>query len=126
MSSDIQFSQNFNTSTFKEEINVTYPKDRFEKNFQKAFATFKKTAVAPGFRKGNVPENVVLSKYMQDINNKALSYCIEDSVKTLGVVEPKPAEPLNIEKIEQEETGDLKFFITYLPMPEVTLSDMSG
>lgn len=125
MSSDIKFSQNYNSSTFREEIDVTFPKENFEKHFQKALQAIRKTASAPGFRKGNVPENVVLGKYLQDINNKALSYSIEESVKSLGEITPRPAEPLNVDKIEQEESGDIKFLMTYLPVPEITLSNMT-
>jgi FKBP-type peptidyl-prolyl cis-trans isomerase (trigger factor) len=124
MNSDIKYSQSYDKETHLEQIECILPKGHFDTNFKEAVTLISQDASAPGFRKGNVPENVVLTKYTKEISDKAIALSIDEAVKNIGEISPRPLEPLHILSVTEDE-GALKIIFTYVPMPTVTLPDFT-
>src|SRR5687767_177 len=126
--SKFNIKQSFNKETFLEEIEILVPKADFDKYFEKAVELIIKTSTAPGFRKGKVPKNVVLANRYNDIADRAVELTVNDAVKDLGDLDPKPLEPFHVQSIDsagEDANADLKITLTYLPMPKVELPDFS-
>jgi FKBP-type peptidyl-prolyl cis-trans isomerase (trigger factor) len=127
MDGEIKYTQKYNSETFFEEIEAVIPQSIVDKNFNKAVELVQKTAVMPGFRKGKVPKDIVMSKFIQDISDRAINLCIEESVKNLKDLKPTPLEPLNITNFKKDEdSGNLVVTFTYVPRPDVELGTLDN
>ncbi len=124
--SKFKTTQSYNSETFLEEIEVLVPKNEFDKYFENALSQVMKTASAPGFRKGNVPKNVVLANRYNQIADLSVQLVVNDAIKDMGEVSPKPLDLFQVKSINsasENADSDLKIVLTYLPMPEVKLPD---
>lgn len=89
----------------KDFINATYtvsPKDMWLYS-DNAIKHYVKISQITGFRKGQAPQNLVLQKYINEINQYSLDLLIKDIVDDINKSEPKP-DPryqLIITKLEQ-------------------------
>jgi FKBP-type peptidyl-prolyl cis-trans isomerase (trigger factor) len=123
---EIKITQKYNNETFLEEIECVVAKADFDKNFEKAIDAVSKIAVAPGFRKGHVPRNVVLRNNLQQISDKAIDLSIQEAAENITDLEPRPLEPLNIKSITPTEDGGLTVVFTYIPFPSVKLGKLDS
>ena len=107
------------------EITVTIPAETFESYRGKAVKELQKEFEMPGFRKGQVPENIMLS----NINEMAV---LEDMAElAIGEAYPKILEEKNIDAIGRPNVmitklgkgSDLECKIVTAVMPEVKLAD---
>jgi len=125
MTEDIKTNQKYNPETHLEEIECEVSKATFDKNFEKAIKLVAQNASAPGFRKGKVPKAVLLRNSFEAISDKAINLCIDDCVKSLSELKPRPLEPLNVTSLKQTEGENLSFTLSYLPTPSVEITDIS-
>lgn len=120
-----KYTQSYNKTSFREELEFAIDSADLSKFFQKALDEITKIASAPGFRKGKVPKNIVLTNYYSQIANKALEFAVIDYLSRIDNLDPIPIEPFTIQSIEEIENGSLKVVVSYLPMPSVKLGDFS-
>lgn len=125
----LKYSQNYNDKTFKEEIEFVIKSEEFDTFFQKAYAEIAKNASAKGFRKGKVPQNIVLTNYYPQIADRAVELAVVDHLARIDNIEPKPLEPFIIQSIdyiecENKEKKDIKIIVSYLPTPSVKIVDV--
>lgn len=125
---EVTYTQKYNSDTHLEEVEIIYPKEDFDKNFDKAVDEVSKTATAKGFRKGNVPKNVVLANNYPQISDRSIEISVQDALKNIPPFEPKPMDVLNIQSVNpvgDDGKDGLKITLTYLPFPEIKLGDYS-
>jgi FKBP-type peptidyl-prolyl cis-trans isomerase (trigger factor) len=124
-----KFTQKYNTETFQEEIEVIIPQEAFSSFFTQALELVSKSVTLSGFRKGKAPQNVVLANRYNEIADRAVELSIEDALKSIGEINPKPLDRLSIKAVEKvdekKDDSDMKVTVTYLPYPTITLGDFS-
>jgi FKBP-type peptidyl-prolyl cis-trans isomerase (trigger factor) len=125
--SSINFTQSYNAESFEEEIVLTITKEDFQKYFENALQEISKGLKVPGFRKGKAPRSVILSKYQEDIFDRAVEIAVKTYVSRIDNFDPKPISPFIIKNVKQsdnENNGDIEVMVAYLPMPSVILGDV--
>ena len=84
-------------------LNVSVPVEDYKKKYSGKLAKIKSTAKLDGFRKGNVPDDVLKQRYGDSIHSEVLNELIQESYpKELQEQELKPASPPAI-SIESED-----------------------
>ena len=117
------------SGSWKKKISVVIPRSEIEKELNKDYAEFRRTAEVPGFRKGRAPLRLIEKRYGEDVDEKAKLRLLgqvfeqmdeEHDFEILG--EPD----LDLEKIELPETGDLSFEYEIEVKPEFELPKLEG
>lgn len=100
----------------------------FEKNFDKTLKSFSKNFVYPGFRKGKVPNHIVLARKYEEILNKTLISATEEYIQTIfDNIKPRPLSSFTITSFEKDKDNELfKITLVYTPMPIVELPDFTS
>lgn len=83
-------------------VRVEVPVERVEKTFARIYREFGRQAKVRGFRSGKVPQHVLRSLYGTEIQARALSELVEESLS--GAVEDEGLDPVSEPRLE---TGDL-------------------
>ena len=93
--------------------------------FDEVFSKYKTSMQLPGFRKGKVPENIILRKIGNDIRKETAAKLVEDaSEQILKDVEPEPFSQPQLQNFPEFEHGEPYIFeITYDVYPEIEVPD---
>ncbi len=121
MDQKYSFTQKYNDTTFHEEIEAVVSKEEFAKLVAKAKSDVQKNASYKGFRKGNVPENVLMSVYGTEISDQAINHAINTALQNFEDIRPRPIEPIHVENVKVDDDGNLVILYAYLPSPEVNV-----
>ena len=112
-------------------LTVTVDKSEVESAYKSTLKNYVKNAQIPGFRKGHVPENVLVSKYGDSLKADTIGSLIDSSLGEIFEKEtdnrPLPyAQPVMETMTELDVKKDLTYSVTYDVFPKVTVKDFSG
>ncbi len=107
------------------QVDVTIPSNDFESYRDKGFKKVQEVIQVDGFRKGNVPEDMIVKTYgdmiiLEEMANLALRDAYVDVIKEHKII-PVSDPKITINKIAKG--NDLELSIIVSVMPEVTLPD---
>lgn len=112
-------------------LTVTVEKNEVASAYKQTLAKYVKNAQIPGFRKGHVPENVLVRKYGDALKADTISELIDKSLGDIYETEtenrPLPyAQPVMEQMPELDTEKDLTYTVTYDVFPKVSVKDFSG
>ena len=112
-------------------LTVTVDKSEVESAYKSTLKNYVKNAQIPGFRKGHVPENVLVSKYGDSLKADTIGSLIDSALGESCEKEtenrPLPyAQPVMETMPELDVKKDLTYSVTYDVFPKVTVKDFSG
>jgi len=116
------------------ELSITIGKDDVRSEYDDLLKEYTRTAQIPGFRKGKVPQNVLIRKFGDMLNGEALGKIIEKAAGEVFKDETFPREsmplPYVTPKVKEEpkldlET-DLQFSLVYDVLPVVKVEKWQG
>lgn len=111
---------------WKKAISVEFSKEEVQKEFDAILASAKKTADIQGFRKGKVPEKVIISRYGENLIIETAENLFADSfAKVLKENNINPAgDPLFEEsKVNTKEIAPISFKAVVEIDPEIKIKD---
>ncbi|MCQ2611412.1 MAG: trigger factor [Treponema sp.] len=116
-----------------EKLTVTVDKSEINSIYQKVIKNYTKNAQIPGFRKGHVPANILITKYGDALKADTLNELIDGSLNEIFSDEaekdhrPLPyAQPV-LEKVpEFDLEKDFTYSVTYDVFPKVDVKNFSG
>jgi len=107
------------TSKWQRSIELKIPREEVESEEKRLFNVYRKKIKVDGFRKGKVPENIVLQRYGNEIRAEAVEAVLPRAMtKVLEDNDISPIAPPAVEDIEYGESGPLKVKATVEIMPE--------
>jgi len=115
-------------------LRLTVPKEEVQAQYQDVLKDYTKNAQLPGFRKGKVPQEVLLRKFGDTLKGAALGKVIEKAVEEVFQDDnlPRNERPLPYSQpaIEEEPKfdldQDLSFSLVYDVMPAVSVGKWKG
>lgn len=112
-------------------LTVTIEKQEVANAYKSTLAKYVKNAQIPGFRKGHVPEKVLISKFGDSLKADAIGELIDTSLGEIFDKEtdnrPLPyAQPVMEKMPELDITKDLTYTVTYDVFPKVAVKEFSG
>ena len=115
-------------------LSVTIGKDDVNSEYQELLKTYTKSIQLPGFRKGKVPQEVLIRKYGDALKDEAMGKIIEKSLEELfeGEALAKEDRPLPYSRPELEGEPkldldkDLEFSVIYDVLPIVKIESWEG
>jgi trigger factor len=111
----------------KRVLDIEIPSEEVKKEFQKKIGKYRQTAQVPGFRKGKVPVNIILTRFSKAIMSETVEELINHSFDT--ALKEKQMVPVNQATIDKVDYGDdkpLKFQAEFEIEPQVELSKYTG
>jgi trigger factor len=115
-------------------LSLTVPKEDVQVQYQELLKDFTKDAQLPGFRKGKVPQEILVRKFGDAIKGEALSKIVEKAIGDVFQDESLPrherplpyAQPVLEDKPELEFDKDLSFSLIYDVLPQVKVGQWKG
>jgi trigger factor len=115
-------------------LSLSIPKEDVQAQYQELLKDFAKEAQLPGFRKGKVPQEILVRKFGEALKGEALSKIVEKAIGDVFQDEslsrydrPLPyAQPLMQDKPELEFDKDLNFSLVYDVLPQVKVAQWKG
>lgn len=108
-------------------MSVTVPGRVVEAEREKAAAKLAKRLNLPGFRKGKIPADLVEKRYGQALRRETLDKVIGEAYReALRTESLRPISEGEVEDVEYEPDGDLRFAISFDVSPEVTVGRLGG
>jgi len=109
-------------------IQVTVEKSAVNETREEIIKDFEKDAKIPGFRKGKVPRQLVLSRFSKNIKNKTISMVLSRSIEQILKEEDfKPvSDPVVTEMGDLTVDGDFSFKAEFDVIPEINLVEYKG
>jgi len=112
-------------------LTLTVASADIKSNYDELVKKYSKQAQIPGFRKGKVPANVLISKFGESLKAETLHTVIDEALKeAFDTVEEKPlpyAQPeLVDENLDLELEKDLTFTVKYDTFPKIELGEYKG
>ena len=106
-------------------LEITVPQEEVKKGLDLAFAKLSKKINIPGFRKGKVPRNVLISKIgKQALLEEAFDIVAPNALnKALVEQNLDPVVRPEVDIITLEEEKELVFKATIVPKPEIELGE---
>jgi len=115
-------------------LSINIGKDDVLSEYNELLATYSKTIQLPGFRKGKVPQGVLINKFGDALKDEALGKIIEKAVENVLSDEafPRDSRPLpyatpqvqDEPKLDLEK--DLQFSVIYDVLPQVKVEKWQG
>ena len=101
-------------------LTVTVPVEDYDKKYGSKLSKIKSTAKLDGFRKGNVPDDVLRQRYGDSIHYEVLNELIQESYpKELQEQEIKPASSPAISIESEEPTKPISYSAVFEVFPEI-------
>ena len=101
-------------------LTVTVPVEDYDKKYGSKLSKIKSTAKLDGFRKGNVPDDVLRQRYGDSIHYEVLNELIQESYpKELQEQEIKPASSPAISIESEEPTKPISYSAIFEVFPEI-------
>lgn len=109
-----------------ERFEITVPKEEIAKQIDVVASKYSADIKLPGFRKGNVPVDIIKSRYKKMITDEALNKVVEYFVyKKIQDDNMRIVSPPLIEDIDYNEGQDLKTRVKVEVFPKISLPDLS-
>ncbi len=111
----------------KIEAEIAY--SEFEKEFEKQLSEYKKLAQIPGFRKGKIPRNIMISKFSDSIKNETLKKVINQAVDKISSdkeIDIYGGLTITNEKIDYPVGEPLKLTLTAYKKPDCEIGQHEG
>ncbi|MDR0289560.1 MAG: trigger factor, partial [Treponema sp.] len=113
---------------------LTIPKEEVQAQYHDVLKEYTKHAQIPGFRKGKVPQDVLVRKFGDALKGEALGKIIEKAVDEVFQDDslPRNERPLSYSQPLMEETPkldldqDLSFSLVYDVLPQVSIGQWKG
>jgi len=110
-------------------LRLTVPKEEVQAQYQDVLKDYTKNAQLPGFRKGKVPQEVLLRKFGDSLKGAALGKVIEKAVEEVFQDEKLPrnerplpySQPMMQEEPKLDLDQDLSFSLVYDVLPAVSV-----
>ncbi|MFW6138709.1 MAG: trigger factor [Spirochaetota bacterium] len=112
----------------KVSVQVKVDKSSVNETRENVIKNLKKNLKVPGFRKGKVPENIILKRFPEDIKSKTISRVLQDSLsQVVQESEYNPiSQPVVTKMGELAPDEDFSFSAEFDVMPEVKLASYTG
>jgi trigger factor len=115
-------------------LSLTVPKEEVQAQYQDVLREYTKNAQMPGFRKGKVPQEVLLRKFGESLKGAAIGKIIEKAVDEVFQDEnlPRNERPLSYSQpVIQDEPQldldqDLSFSLVYDVLPAISIGQWKG
>ena len=115
-------------------LSLTVPKEDVQAQYQDVLKDYTKNAHIPGFRKGKVPQEVLLRKFGDTLKGAALGKIIENAIGEVFQDEklsrnerPLPySQPVMQEEPKLDFDQDLSFSLVYDVLPSVSVGQWKG
>jgi len=109
-------------------LDVTVDKETVTKVREEVIRDFEQNAKLPGFRKGKVPRNVILTRFLKNIQNETASTVMHDSINQ--IIEEEKYHPIShpsvVEMDDLTHEEDFSFKAEFDVIPEVKLGEYKG
>jgi len=107
-------------------FDITVPRQEIERQIEEVAQHYSADMKLPGFRKGNVPVDIVKKRYQKAITDEALNKIVEHHIyEKIKQDKLKIASRPMIEKLEYQDGTDLKANVVIEVFPEVVSPDLS-
>jgi len=115
-------------------LSMTVPKEDVRSQYQEVLKELAKNAQIPGFRKGKVPNEVLVRKFGDALKSEAMSKIIQKAIDTVFSDENLPlderplpyAQPRMDEEPQFEMDQDMVLSLVYDVMPQVSIGQWKG
>jgi trigger factor len=115
-------------------LRLTVPKEEVQAQYQDVLKDYTKNAQLPGFRKGKVPQEVLLRKFGETLKGAALGKVIEMAVEEVFQDDKLPrderplpySQPVIQEEPKLDLDQDLSFSLVYDVLPSVSVGQWKG
>ena len=115
-------------------LNITVGKDDVRSEYDELLKEYSKSIQIPGFRKGKVPQDVLVRKFGDALKGEVLGKIVEKSVGEIFEDEAFPREsrplPYSTPKVQDEPkldlSSDLSFSVVYDVLPAVKVEKWEG
>ncbi|MEK7774170.1 MAG: trigger factor [Deltaproteobacteria bacterium] len=116
-------------SPVKKKLNITIGASRVKREVDAAYQSLRSTAAIAGFRKGNVPLNVLKGRFSGNVEEDVTKKLIESSYP--GAVKEKELVPVEAPRVEMISKGlqdgaDFSYSVTVEVSPRVEISEYTG
>lgn len=106
---------------------MVLPNKEFNEKITNKLQEIAKTIKMPGFRPGKVPLSIVEKKYKPSVLNDVLKNEIERNISNyIRDNKLNLATQPSIENVDYKDEQDVKFFVTFEKMPEISEIDLSS
>lgn len=106
---------------------IEIEQERLDEQIKSTVKTMKRDVQIPGFRKGKVPESILLRRFAPTIRMEAFKELIpgvlEEMFESEGI---KPVNEPDIWDLNLEETGPVSFSVSVEELPEIDVSGFKG
>ena len=107
------------------EIEVT--RERFDEETKTALKSIRREAQIPGFRKGHVPESMLMQRFGATVQQEALKDMIPRVLEEVFKAEDlKPVGEPQIQDVDLQETGPIRFTVTIEETPKIGIELFNG
>ena len=116
-------------SPVKKKLNITIGASQVKREVDSAYQSLRSTAAIAGFRKGNVPLNVLKGKFSgnveEDVTKRLIELSYPNAIKEKELV---PVEAPRVEMISKglREGEDFSYSVTVEVSPKVEISEYKG
>ena len=115
------------TSSWQRSVELKIPREEVESEEKRLLRAYQKKVRVDGFRKGKVPEHIVLQRHGNDIRAEAIEAVLPKAIgQALEDNEISPLAPPLVENLEYGETGPLTVKATVEIMPEFEVKGYRG
>jgi len=111
-------------ATCRRELELEIPAEEVAKAIERIARDFARIARIPGFRPGKAPVTLVRRRFAEDIRSEVLQSLVPESIER-AVSEKKmvPVTRPQVDKVDFNESGPLKFRATFEVLPEFQLQN---
>lgn len=107
-------------------FDITVPRQEIDRQIDEVAQNYSADIKLPGFRKGNVPVDIVKKRYQKAITDEALNKIVEHHIyEKIQQDKLRIASRPMIEKLDYKDGTDLKAEVLVEVFPEVTAPDLS-
>ena len=107
---------------------VTVDKESVTKVREEIIRDFEQNAKLPGFRKGKVPRNIIMTRFSKNIDSETASTVMRDSINQ--IIEEEKYNPIShpsvVDMDDLTDEADFSFKAEFDVMPEVKLGEYRG
>jgi trigger factor len=109
-------------------LDVTVDKETVTNVREEVIRDFEQNAKLPGFRKGKVPRNIIMTRFSKNIQNETASSVMRDSINQ--IIKEEKYHPIShpsvVEADDLTDEEDFSFKAEFDVMPEVKLGEYRG
>jgi len=115
-------------------LSLTVPKEEVQAQYQDVLKDYTKNAQIPGFRKGKVPQEVLLRKFGDTLKGAALGKVIEKAIEEVFQDDKLPrgerplpySQPMIQDEPKLDLDQDLRFSLVYDVLPTLNIGQWKG